>query len=124
MPWNLFIDDERNPSDVFWADSSTLSRYHEEDWVIVRSYHDAILEVLNRGFPSFISFDHDLGENSKSGFDVAKVLVDNDIISGDTESRKAYKFPENFAFFVHSQNPIGKKNIEELLNSYLRFRQQ
>ena len=50
-----------------------------------------------------ISFDHDLGEN-KSGYDVAKYIVENNIqING-------YK--------VHSANPVGRFNIEQLLNHY------
>ena len=110
MTWNLFIDDERFPPD------------DGRDWVIARTYHEALLEVFNRGFPSYISFDHDLGENQKTGHDIAKVLVENDMISGNIESRKAYKFSPDFAFYVHSQNPIGKANIEGLLNNYLKQR--
>lgn len=30
--------------------------------------------------------------------------------------------PADFAFFVHSQNPVGKANIEGLLNNYLEFK--
>lgn len=107
MTWNLFIDDERFPPD------------DGREWVIARTYGEALFEVLGRGFPSYISFDHDLGENKKTGHDIAKQLVENDIISGDRESREAYRFPDNFAFYVHSQNPIGKANIEGLLNNYL-----
>lgn len=50
-----------------------------------------------------ISFDHDLGEN-KSGYDVAKYIVENHI------PIKEYK--------VHSANPVGRFNIEQLLNHY------
>jgi hypothetical protein len=120
MTWNLFIDDERHPRDVFWADNGILSRYHEEDWVIARNYEEALIEVLNRGFPSFVSFDHDLGPDERTGYDIAKQLVENDIISGDKESRRSYKFADDFEFFVHSQNPIGKANIEGLLNGYFK----
>ena len=31
-----------------------------------------------------------------------------------------YKFPEDFKFNVHSANPIGKANIEGILNNYLK----
>ena len=30
-----------------------------------------------------------------------------------------YKFPKDFKFNVHSANPIGKKNIETIINNYL-----
>lgn len=31
-------------------------------------------------------------------------------------------FPENFSFYVHSANPVGKKNIEAYLNNYFEFK--
>jgi hypothetical protein len=123
MTWNLFIDDERNLEDVTWAPREIQEVYRNEKWVIARSYGDAMVEILNHGFPKFISFDHDLGDETKhTGFDLAKQLVENDIISGDREGRQAYKFPEDFAFYVHSKNPIGKANIEGLLNNYLEHK--
>lgn len=123
MTWNLFIDDERNLEDVTWAPWQVREKYRNEEWVIVRSYGDAMAEILNRGFPSFISFDHDLGDVSEyTGYDVAKQLVENDIISGEKETRKAYKFPENFDFYVHSKNVVGGKNIQSYLQNYLFFK--
>jgi hypothetical protein len=47
MSYKMFIDDERFPV--------------SDDWVIVRSSQEAIDTVLAKGFPSYISFDHDLG---------------------------------------------------------------
>lgn len=121
MKYNLFLDDERNPCDVLWAPWIGVIT----DWVVVRSYGDAMVEVLNRGFPKFISFDHDLGdETSYNGYYFAKQLVENDIISGDKESRRAYKFPSGFDFYVHSKNPVGKENIEAYLNNYLKHREE
>ena len=121
MTWNLFLDDERMPVDVTWAPWEVREKYRNEEWVIARSYGDAMVEVLNRGFPKFVSFDHDLGQKY-SGFDFAKQLVENDIISGNRESRQSYRFSTDFGFYVHSQNPIGKANIEGLLNNYMEFR--
>lgn len=123
MTWNLFLDDERNLEDVTWATWQMQEKYRNEEWVIARSYGDAIIEVLNRGFPSFVSFDHDLGDETKyTGFDLAKQLVENDIISGNRETRQSYKFSKDFAFYVHSKNPIGKANIEGLLNNYMKHK--
>jgi hypothetical protein len=121
MTWNLFIDDERDPIDVAWAPWYIKAKYRTEQWIVARSYGDAMLEVLNRGFPAFVSFDHDLGHDKYTGFYLAKQLVENDIISGNQESRARYKFGPDFDFYVHSQNPIGKANIEGLLNNYLTF---
>jgi len=123
MAWNLFLDDERNLEDVTWAPWQVREKYRNEEWVIARSYGDAMIEILNRGFPKFVSFDHDLGDETKhTGYDVAKQLVENDIISGDKESRRGYVFPPNFSFYVHSQNPVGKANIEAYLNNYLKHK--
>jgi hypothetical protein len=122
MTWNLFLDDERNLEDVTWAPWQVREKYRNEEWVVARSYADAMVEILNRGFPKFVSFDHDLGHEKYTGYELAKQLVENDIISGDKESRREYKFCVNFDFYVHSQNPIGKANIEGLLNNYLRIK--
>ena len=99
----LYLDDLRTP-------------IKEYDF-IVRSYDEAIFIIKKYGMPNFISFDHDLGidENGallKSGFDVAKWIVNSDI-------KKQIKLPSDFSFKVHSQNPVGKKNIISLLDSYL-----
>ena len=51
----------------------------------------------------FISFDHDLGR-FLTGYDVAKFIVENNYnLTG---------------FAVHSMNPVGCKNIIELLTHY------
>ena len=67
-----------------------------------------------------ISFDHDLGIDSegnllKSGYDLAKWLVRNDL-------EHTYPLPTNFKYKVHSQNPIGKQNIISLLEGYLKHK--
>ena len=122
MTWNLFIDDERNLDDVTWAPWHIREKYRNEEWVVCRSYEDVMVQILYQGFPSFISFDHDLGHEKYTGYDLAKQLVENDMISGDKDSRERYKFSNDFGFYVHSQNPIGKANIEGLLNNYLAYR--
>ena len=96
MSYRMFIDDERYPVD---------------DSVIVRGYTDFYYMVVTRGFPHFISFDHDLGDGP-TGMDIAKSIVDMDI-------EGIIDIPEDFSYYVHSQNPIGKGNIEGLLNNYL-----
>jgi hypothetical protein len=97
MNYQLFIDDERFPA--------------TNGWVIVRSYKSAIDWIERYGFPYFISFDHDLGLDSLTGYDIAKWIVEYDL---DHDVMDEY-----FQFYVHSMNPIGKINIEKLLNSYL-----
>ena len=98
---NIFIDDERFPV--------------SEDVIICRNFSDFVnLVTTTKETISFISFDHDLGEKQPTGYDIVKWLVDydqyHDIIN------------ENFSFFVHSQNPVGKQNIESLMNNWLNFK--
>lgn len=104
MTWNLFIDDERFPPN------------DGREWVICRNHFEVFECVFDLGMPSYISFDHDLGENLWSGYDIAKELVDIALTTIDPD----YKFPADFDFYVHSQNPVGKANIEGLLNGYLK----
>lgn len=100
MGYKLFIDDERYP--------------FEDNFVIARNFDEVVQLVEKRGFPSLIYFDHDLGNQEKTGYDIAKWLIEQDI------ELDWWTNVQNFEFYVHSQNPVGKKNIEELFASYKR----
>jgi len=108
---HLFLDDERHP-----VDTCGLAN----EWTIARSYEKAvqILGALRDGELEYISFDHDLGDDvtNKTGMDLARWLVEQDM------DRNGKYLPPNFDFYVHSQNPVGKQNIERLLRRYLNFR--
>lgn len=104
--YTMYLDDLRTPIEAFD--------------IVVRSYQEATEYIIKNGVPKFISFDHDLGINEKeellpSGYDLAKWLVNAD-------AECIITLPCNFTYKVHSQNPVGKKNIEALLESYLRFK--
>ena len=101
----LYLDDIREPKT-------------NKDWVVVRTYDEALEYIKQNGCPDYISFDHDLGENVPSGYDVAKWIVNMDI------EMNGMLIPENFEFNVHSANPIGKSNIEGILTNYLEFRKK
>ncbi|MBB1151444.1 hypothetical protein H4K35_15260 [Myroides sp. NP-2] len=79
------------------------------EFIGVRTYTEFINYINQNGLPDFISFDHDLGLE-ESGFDCAKWLVNYCL-------DKKIGLPE---FTVHSQNPVGKKNIESLLNNFIK----
>ena len=91
----LYIDDIRLPNN--FNNFNTI--------FVVRTYKEAIDFINNKAqyYQVYISFDHDLGEE-KSGYDVAKYLVENQI------AIKGFK--------VHSANPVGRMNIEQLLTHY------
>ena len=99
----IFLDDIRIPLD--------------ETWVILTNYQTFIDRVgeINFNDIEIISLDHDLGdinniEGEKTGYDIAKWLVDQSII-------RKQKLP---LIKVHSANPVGSKNIIDYINNYLR----
>ncbi len=76
----------------------------------VYSYKEFVKYILNNGIPDFISFDHDLGIE-ETGYDCAKFLVE-------------YCLDHNLSipnFTIHSQNPVGKENIEKLLHNFRKL---
>jgi hypothetical protein len=98
MTYRMFIDDERFPPN------------DGKEWVIVRSSYEAMAMVADRGVPNFISYDHDLGEKDTSIIFIHWMMylyLDGDISV----------FPTEFA--VHSQNPVGARNITALLLNFI-----
>jgi len=108
--YRLFLDDLRDPP----ADG------HE--WVVVRSYREAVAHMTEHGCPSYMSFDHDLGEatphefDPPSGYDVAHWMVDRDL------EHRGMWIPPDAQFHVHSQNPVGADNIRMLSARYMLLR--
>lgn len=99
MSYKLFIDDERFPAE------------NSGEWVIVRNSQQAINAVYQKGMPSFISFDHDLGGDDTS-MKFLRWLLDellDDMIA----------FPVDFGYYVHSQNPVGAENIRSFMEFLL-----
>jgi hypothetical protein len=100
--YKMYLDDIREPA-------------KSNDYVIIRTAEAAIEYIQNYGMPTYISFDHDLGEDIMSGYDFAKWLVE--------ESLNGHLiFPKKFSFNVHSANPVGAANIEAILENYLKFK--
>lgn len=122
-PWRLYLDDDaddgRRPDisveNPGWRLRAGLSKHppqlqHLGDWVVAKSYDEAIEAINVLGFPSFVSFDHDIG-SKETGVDVAKYLINLDL---DTNT-----MPDDFAYEVHSANPVGAENIRKWLEGYL-----
>ena len=104
MTWSLFIDDERYPVD---GDG--------HNWRIARTLDEVVALIEQHGMPEHISFDHDLGDDVPTGHDIARRLVEMDLDG-------LIDMPTEMSFYVHSQNPIGKDNIEGLLENYLAYK--
>jgi len=122
----LFLDDERIPKDVTWINLPA------QNWQIVRSYDEFVKFIENNGVPIFISFDHDLAHEhyrqsmynpdrhynsyypffkEKTGFHCAKWLVE-------------YCFDNRLDlpnYVAHTKNPIGKENIESIMEQGKRL---
>lgn len=92
----IYIDDMRQPliPGALW----------------VKSYDEAIAALIDitdlmdvdDSISLVVDFDHDLGER-KTGYDIAKWLIDNGYIG---------------KFRIHSMNPVGANNIRQLLKHY------
>jgi hypothetical protein len=113
--YKLFIDDIRDPKVVNWV------KLPEGPWVIVRNYDQFVKYITDNGLPSFVAFDHDLGQEhyivgrpkydeykEKTGYDCAKWLVEYCM-----DNNKS--FPD---YIVHSMNPIGAMNIRSIVENY------
>lgn len=98
MTYKLFIDDEREPANC--------------EFVVARSSAEAINVLSKRGMPSEIAFDHDLG-GADTAMPVVHWLADQ-LMDG------ALQFPPGFAYSVHSQNPVGARNVCGLLDALLQ----
>jgi len=129
---NLFLDDIREPRDACYYVSNP-GEYWNREWTVVRSYDEFVNFIQEKGLPETISFDHDLADEhyqdlfedknwkkedsgvelsydsytEKTGLECAKWLVDFCIENGK-------QLP---TCWVHSANPVGKKNIQAYLEN-------
>lgn len=92
-----------SPSKIYLDDARPVP----EGFIGVKNYSEFVQFINKNGLPHFISLDHDLGEE-KSSFDCAKFLV-NYCLDHHLELPK---------YTVHSQNLVGKENIEKLLENF------
>ena len=107
MVWKLFLDDERDPVG--------------DGWVVCRNISEAVTVCNLFGLPSYISFDHDLGSGEPAdGFENSGMGFARWIVSICMDYADA--MPDNFAWYVHSQNPIGAENIDKLLKNWMMWK--
>ncbi len=104
----LFLDDLRTVDMIY--DKTMVDGFD-----MVRSYDDFIEYIEKNGLPEFISFDNDLGldNNGKvaqDGYAAVKWLV----YESGLDLRK-------LKFKVHSANPVASKQIQGLLDNYIKY---
>lgn len=110
MTYQLFLDDERFPEIV---DHSEYKEFGVNDfWIIVRNVHDARYYIETHGLPTIMSLDHDLGDHKFTGMEFVKWLVNTYLVDGENKLGSTI-------VHVHSMNPVGKKNMESYINSYI-----
>ena len=83
-----------------WVDDV---REAPEGWTLATDYETA-KRFLSSVKIEVLSLDHDLGEDSLTGYDIAKQLVEHSVYPND--------------IYCHSMNPVGRHNIIALLKHY------
>lgn len=123
----LWLDDIRDPMTQDWLVFSPIERPFNTVWV--KSYEEFVDWIINNGLPDGICFDHDLADEhyapqehwdtdwhdhqnfkEKTGMDCAKWLVD-------------YCIDNNLnlpLYNIQSANPVGKENINQYLQNFLK----
>lgn len=99
----LWVDDIRHPPAAL-----------ESKCDIARTYDEAI-QMLSKHMYTDIYLDHDIASYNKdgreqTGYDIVLFLVDR-------KMNNEY-VPQNF--HILSANPVGRKNMEGVINRYLR----
>ena len=113
MQYVLFIDDERDYSFVEVNLIQTIIKHKPQQFLIARNSSEAINLFKTHGLPCFIFFDHDLGEIN------GKVDTSMNVVNYITENYSS--FPD---YIIHSQNPIGAKNLHSKIESFKKFLEQ
>lgn len=93
----VYLDDVRNPK-----------RDYGDDWIWVQTYQEAI-NLLKTGQVEMISLDHDLG-TKYTGYDVAK-WIEEQVLQHQIPCPQVY---------CHSQNPVGKERIDQVICNLIR----
>jgi len=107
MTYKLFLDDIRDVNMVY-------KKLTNNDFVVVRNFHDFKKVIIENGLPELISFDNDLG------------LDENDLIAEDGYAAAKWLVYEseldliNLKFNVHSANPVAAQQIQSLLDNYIK----
>lgn len=116
--YKIYLDDERFPRTKVTRIGRMLCMFAElfglrvccGEWTIARNEREFISLVEKHGLPVEMSFDHDLGDNEPTGYDIVKWLI----------NEKQYDL-RNVKINVHSANSVGRENMEGLIRNWNRF---
>ena len=127
--YNIFLDDNRNPIDVY--EYTNRLEYKIFAWKVVRSYQEFVdlftERLMNNELPRLVSFDHDLAtehyliaaRNFLNEFDENSVNIPTGwhalLWMINTYVEDDMKLPH---ILLHTKNPAGKKNMQSLIDEY------
>lgn len=111
----IWLDDVLAPPLKHIADTLL---FEGDDWIWCRTYDQAlsfIKSAMRTQTEVVISFDHDLGgfDDAPSGYTLAKYIEE------EAHKGNILKITE---WWVHSGNPVGRKNIRMAMESYMKVR--
>ena len=89
IAYNIFVDDLREVP---------------ENYIVHRTI-DGVIDALKTGDIESLSLDHDLGDDTPSGYDLVKEMIMEDAWPNETIN-------------IHSANPVGVENMYQTLKRY------
>ena len=93
-----------------WLDDE---RTAPKGYMHFHSVNETIDFIKNSGYTNILlDLDHDLGEYSYDGGDAIKLILW--LLENDYQNNKFYKFH----FQIHTMNPVGRQNIQALIDRY------
>ncbi len=104
----IFMDDVRDPPD------------DGNPWIVVRDAHMAWLHInvaISIGISVVASLDHDLGEDTPTGYDMLNWL-ERRIVTGSKINPNT-----KLEFKIHSANPVGRDNMTRAIGAIKRLLQ-
>lgn len=126
MSYNLFLDNEKTPKDIW--NTTKSPEYAVYNWITVSDYNSFIQTISEKGLPIRISLTHNLSDEHSE-------VQDKKIIPYDTFKTKTgydcivwlieYCIDYNELLpkcKVHLSNKsLGKKNIEDLIDKFEKY---
>lgn len=103
MIYDLFLDDDRDPAAATYADGVPV--------IVCRTVPEFQETIRQSGFPRKLYLDHDLGEDAGGdGSTCMKWLIEY------ITDYMLFFCPPEIEFYIHSQNPIGRKAMLGYIN--------
>ena len=128
----LWLDDVRNPFVYDWLMRFAPNWDENREYVVwVKNYNEFCDWIETNGLPEQIAFDHDLSDFQAMKFGYPEMMEDVDLANTEKTGMDCAKFLVEYCldedlelpkWVVQSANPVGTDNINGLLNSYKKFR--